>query len=49
MILKLLVTGGNITLIPMEATEEKEKEKFKMEKEKLKKKENQKNIKKEND
>ena len=29
MILKLLITGGNITLIPREATQEKEKENFK--------------------
>ena len=43
MILMLLITRGNITLIPM-ATEEKEKENFKMQKEKGKKKENQKNI-----
>ena len=49
MILKLLITGGNITLIPKEATQEKEKGKFKMQKEKEKKKENQKNIKKVND
>ena len=29
MILKLLITRGNITLIPKEATQEKEKENFK--------------------
>ena len=49
MILKLLITTGNITLIPKEATEEKEKENLKTEKEEEKKKENQKNIKKKND
>ena len=48
-ILKLLITRGNITLVPKEATQEKEKENFKMEKEEEKKKEKQKNIKKEND
>ena len=41
MILKLLITRGNITLIPKEATEEKEKEILKWKREK---KENQKNI-----
>ena len=41
MILKLLVTRRNITLIPKEATEQKEKENFKMEKEEEKKSENQ--------
>ena len=50
MILKLLITRGNITLIPKEATQEKEKEKFRKQKEEEeKKKENQKVIKKEND
>ena len=49
MILKLLSTRGNITLIPKEATQEKEKENFTMQKEKEKKKENPKIIKKEND
>ena len=39
MILKLLITRGNITLIPKEATEEKEKENLKLQPEKLKKKE----------
>ena len=39
MILKLLITRGNITLIPKEATQEKEKENIKLQPEKLKKKE----------
>ena len=39
MILKLLITRGNITLIPKEATQEKEKENLKFQPEKLKKKE----------
>ena len=39
MILKLLITRGNIALIPKEATQEKEKEIFKSQPEKLKKKE----------
>ena len=40
MILKLLITRGNITLIPKEATQEKEKENLKLlQPEKLKKKE----------
>ena len=41
MILKLLITRGNITLIPKEATQEKDKEKenLKLQPEKLKKKE----------
>ena len=43
MILKLLITRGNITLIPKEATEEKYNLKF--ENTENKKKENQKNIK----
>ena len=38
MILKLLITMGNITLIPKEATQEKEKENLTLQ-EKLKKKE----------
>ena len=38
MILKLLITRGNITLIPREATQEKEKENLKMQPEKAKKK-----------
>ena len=49
MILKLLITRGNITLIPRETTQEKEKEKgnLKMQSEKVKKKKNKNNIKKE--
>ena len=39
MILKLLITRGNITLIPKEATQEKEKEILKLQPENLKKKE----------
>ena len=39
MILKLLITRGNITLIPKETTQEKEKEILKLQPEKLKKKE----------
>ena len=39
MILKLLITRGNITLIPKEVTQEKEKEILKVQPEKLKKKE----------
>ena len=39
MILKLLIARGNITLIPKEATQEKEKENLKLQPEKLKKKE----------
>ena len=39
MILKLLITRGNTTLIPKEATQEKEKENLKLQPEKLKKKE----------
>ena len=49
MILKLLITRRNITLIPKEATEEKEKYNFKLQTEKEKKKEKQKIIKKDND
>ena len=40
MILKLLITRGNITLIPKEEIQEKEKENLKLLPEKLKKKEN---------
>ena len=36
MILKLLITRGNITLIPREATQEKEKESLNPQPEKLK-------------
>ena len=39
MILKLLITRGNITLVPKEATQEKEKENLKLQTEKLKKEE----------
>ena len=39
MILKLLITRGNITLIPKKATQEKEKENLKLQPEKLKKRE----------
>ena len=45
MILKLLITRGNITLIPKEATEEREKENFKIESKENKNKDNQKIIK----
>ena len=38
MILKLLITRGNITIIPKEATQEKEKEILKSQLQKLKKK-----------
>ena len=41
MILKLLITRGNITLIPTEATQEKEKENYKIQPEKVTKKEKQ--------
>ena len=41
MVLKLLITRGNITLIPREATQEKEKEILNPQKEKLKVKEKQ--------
>ena len=40
-ILKLLVTRGNITLIPREATQEKENENFIIQPEKVRKKEKQ--------
>ena len=39
MILKLLISRGNITVIPKEATQEKRKENLKSQPEKLKKKE----------
>ena len=39
MILKLLITRGNITLIPRKATQDKEKDNLKMQPEKVKKKE----------
>ena len=39
MILKLMITRSNITLIPNEATQEKENKIFKLQPEKLKKKE----------
>ena len=42
MVLKLLIPRGNITLIPREATQEKEKEILNPQKEKLKVKEKQK-------
>ena len=42
MILKLLITSGNITLIPKEAAQEKEKEIIKSQPEKLEKKEKEK-------
>ena len=42
MILKLLITTGNITLIPNEATQEKEKENLNMQAEKEKKREDRK-------
>ena len=42
MILKLLITRGNITIIPREATQEKEKEILKTQPENLKKKEKEK-------
>ena len=44
MILKLLITRGNITLIPREATQEKEKEILNPQKEKLKIEENKNKI-----
>ena len=45
MILKLLITRGNRTLIPREATQEKEKEIFKSQPENLKNNEKEKNMK----
>ena len=47
MILKLLITRGNITLIPKEATQEKEN--LKLQPEKLKKKKKKNKNKKEHD
>ena len=44
MILKLLITRGNITLIPREATQEKEKEILNPQKERLKTEEKEKKI-----
>ena len=44
MILKLLITRGNITLIPREATQEKEKEILKTQPEKLKRNRKKKKI-----
>ena len=44
MILKLLITRGNITLIPKEATENKENENLKLQPEKLRKKEKKNKI-----
>ena len=49
MILKLLITRGNITLIPKEATQEKEKENLKLQPEKLKRNKMKTKNKKEND
>ena len=49
MILKLLITRGNGTLIPKETTEEKEQENSKMQTEKEENQENQKIIKNKND
>ena len=49
MILNLLITRGNITLIPKEATEEREQENLKIENKENKNKENQKIIINEND
>ena len=46
MILKLLITRGNITLIPKEATQEKEKENLKLQPKILKKKKENKKIRK---
>ena len=39
MILKLIITRGNITFIPREATQDEEKENLKIQPEKVKKKE----------
>ena len=47
--LKLIITSGNITLIPRKATQEKEQENLKIQPEKVKKKEKKNKIKKEND
>ena len=49
MILKLLITRGNITLIPKEATVEKEREHNMIEKKENRKNEKNENIKNEND
>ena len=49
MILKLLITRGNITLIPKEANQEKEKENLKLQPEKLKRMKKKNTNKKEND
>ena len=49
MILKLLITRGNITLIPREAIQEKGKENLNIQPEKVKEKEKKNKIKKEND
>ena len=49
MILNLLIKRGNITLIPKEATEEREQENLKIENKENKNKENQKIIINEND
>ena len=48
MILKLLITRGNLTIIPREETQEKEKDNLKMQPEKSKRKKNKNNIKQEN-
>ena len=47
--LKLIITSGNITLIPRKATKEIEQENLKIQPEKVKKKEKKNKIKKEND
>ena len=44
MILKFLITRSNITLIPKEATQEKEKENLESQPEKFKRKEKKKKI-----
>ena len=46
MVLKLLITRGNITLIPKEGTQEREKEILNLQPEKMKKKEKEKEKKK---
>ena len=45
MILKLLITGGNITLLTREAMQEKEKENLKIQPEKLKRKKKKNKVK----
>ena len=45
MILKLLITGGNITLLTREAMQEKEKENLKIQPEKLRRKKKKNKIK----